>query len=355
MMKRKWLSLCLVMMLTGVLVGCGSEELTAESLKDAKVEKYVTVSDAYKGIAVTVQQMAEVTDSDVEYYIQQTAQNVDEMHVTDPTVQVKQGDVVNIDYAGSVDGEYFEGGTAQNQFLGIGSGQFIAGFEDGLVGVHVGDKVDLNLTFPEQYKEDLAGKDCVFEVTVNYVLQELNDETVGYLDSAYTSAQEYRNDVKKILQSYMESQYDYSVRTQLANGLLNACSFKEVPESLVVDFETDLREDLTISAESAGMSMEEYVMNRYGVTAEEVDSTIRTLAEGCAKEALALQFVANKEKLKVSEEELDAELEEALKLGEYENMEALLSALGGKEKIRWNLMYDKVYGFMEENAQVSAY
>ena len=91
------------------------------------------------------------------------------------------------------------------------------------------------------------------------------------------------------------------------------------------------------------------------MTAEEVDSTIRTLAEGCAKEALALQFVANKEKLKVSEEELDAELEEALKLGEYENMEALLSALGGKEKIRWNLMYDKVYGFMEENAQVSAY
>ena len=354
LMKSKWTALCLVLVLVGILAGCGNEELTAESLKDAKVEKYVTVSDSYKGMPVTVQASTTVTDADVEYYIQRTAQNVEEMHITDTSVAVKQGDVVNIDYAGSVDGEYFEGGTAQNQFLEIGSGSFIAGFEDGLVGVKVGDSVELNLTFPEQYKEDLAGKDCVFEVKVNYILKELTDETVGYLDSEYTSADQYRTDVKKVLQSYMDSQYDYSVKSQLASGLLNACSFKEIPESLVADFETDLREDLTLSAQSSGLSLEDYIMSRYNVTAEEVDSTIRTLAEGCAKEGLALQYVANKEKLKVNDEELEAELQEALKLGEYATMEELLSAVGGREKVRWNLMYDKVYGFLEENAQISA-
>ena len=159
---------------------------------------YVQLGE-YKGIEVTAQDTT-VTDEDVETELQSQVENATPIYEEITEGTVADGDVVNIDYEGTLDGVAFDGGTDTDFNLTIGSGQFIDGFEDGLIGKNIGDTVELNLTFPEDYttNSDLAGQDVVFTVTINYVQgeeipQELNDEFVQRVtDGTYTTVDEYR-------------------------------------------------------------------------------------------------------------------------------------------------------------------
>ena len=130
---------------------------------------YVQLGE-YKGIEVTAQDTT-VTDEDVETELQSQVENATPIYEEITEGTVADGDVVNIDYEGTLDGVAFDGGTDTDFNLTIGSGQFIDGFEDGLIGKNIGDTVELNLTFPEDYtvNSDLAGQDVVFTVTINYV------------------------------------------------------------------------------------------------------------------------------------------------------------------------------------------
>ena len=148
------------------------EETAAQEVKDMPsldnidVDACVTIPE-YKGITVE-KQVTPVTDEDVDTTITYSL-SYSPMEVSDENAKVEEGDTVNIDYTGTVDGEEFDGGSAEDTDLMIGSGQFIEGFESGLVGHVKGDTVELNLTFPEDYTEDLAGKDVVFTVTINAI------------------------------------------------------------------------------------------------------------------------------------------------------------------------------------------
>ena len=191
----------------------GSESAASESeaqteapeRPDYKALDYVTLGE-YKGLEVTLES-TEVTDEEID---QQVASN---LSASDKLEEVKEGtvesgDVANIDYEGKLNGEAFEGGTDKGYDLTIGSGTFIDGFEDGLIGKKIGDTVDLNLTFPENYgSTELAGKDVVFTVTINSVKRapELTDALVAEISDEYKTVEEYRNSIKEQLETQNKS------------------------------------------------------------------------------------------------------------------------------------------------------
>lgn len=349
-MKRKMMAALLAVAMIFCVTGCGSKEVTVENLKDTKVEKYVTLAE-YNGMQVTVAAKPEITEQDAKSYLQNQMKDMEEMRSFDG--KVKEGSLVNIDYAGSIDGVAFDGGTGQDKMLEIGSGSYINGFEDGLIGVKAGETVTLDLQFPENYfSADLAGKACVFVVTVNYIIKELSDENVGLFDPNYTSAQAYIADTRQMLEDYVIYQYDYSLKNAVAKKLVESCTYKEIPQTLINSFKEDLRADLESAAAANGMSGDDYIMNRYGVKSTEIETTIWSLAEGCAKEGLALQAIANAEDLNVSDEELDKELNAYVAQAGYSSVDAYLEEVGSKEKARLNLLYDKVYTFLVDHARV---
>lgn len=336
-MSKKWMAAALVLGMIGTLTGCGKSDITIAGLQDREVEKYVTLPD-YKNLDINIPAKPEVTDAYVKSYLNTRIDRVSEMH--ELTGAVENGDVVNIDYAGTIDGTAFEGGTAQAQLLEIGSGSFIEGFEEGLIGANVGETKELALKFPDGYgNADVAGKDCIFAVKINYILSDLTDENVSLVDDGYQSAQDYLNDQKTMLTEFVQYQYEQEVENIIAAGLVSGCTFEEVPVSLVEDYKTSLKEEYENTASAAGLTLEEYMMNTYQVDADSMETEFDALALRCAREGIAVQAIANAEGFSVSEEEV-------------EDVVAGYTAAGNAEEdldrdmVRVNLLYQKVYDFL---------
>ncbi len=338
-MKKRWKAAVALFGAIGMLLGCGKSSITITDLKDTEMEKYVTLPD-YKNLEVRRPQKTEITDEYVKSYLHSRINAVDAMHELTGTVE--NGDVVNIDYAGTIDGTAFQGGTAQSQLLEIGSGAFIAGFEEGLIGANVGETKELNLRFPENYHEELAGKDCVFAVTINYILSELTDENVSLVDEGYQSAAAYREDAKNMLTEYTQYQYDRELENYIATSLIANCTYKEVPQSLVDDYRTSLRTEFENAAAAAGVTFEQYMADVFQVAADNVEDEMASIALRCAKEGLALHAIADAEGISVQEEEIDAVIADYTAGGSPE--EDL-----DRDMLRVNLLYEKVYGLLKDN------
>lgn len=339
-MKKKMMAVLMLLCATAIVTGCGKNNITIADLKDVEAEKYVTLPD-YKNLQVEQPEKVEITDAYVKSYINNRVNAVSDLHELTGTVE--NGDVVNIDYAGTIDGTAFQGGTAQGQLLEIGSGSFIDGFEDGLVGANVGETKQLSLKFPDNYRSaDVAGKDCIFAVKINYILSELTDENVNLVDPGYQSVETYWEDAKNNLIELTEDQYERTLKTSIASNLIAGSTYQEIPESLIEDYKSSLRTDFENEAESAGMSLEEYMENVYYTSADSIDEEIGTIAEWCAKEGLALQAIADQEGISVPDEEVDAAIAEyTAAVGDAgEELE--------KENVRVNLLHDKVYTFLAD-------
>lgn len=339
-MEKRWRTAVLLLGVLGILAGCGKSNITIADLKDTETEKFVTLPD-YKNLEVAKPQKIEITDDYVKSYLHNRINAVDAMHELTGTVE--NGDVVNIDYAGTIDGTAFQGGTAQSQLLEIGSGAFIAGFEEGLIGASVGETKELNLQFPEDYKgnAELAGKDCVFAVTINYILAELTDDNVNLVDEGYRSAAAYREDAKNMLTEYTQYQYDRELENYIATSLIAGCTYKEVPQSLVDDYRTSLQTEFENAAEAAGVTFEQYMAATYQIAADSMEDEMASIALRCAREGLAIQAIADAEGLSVSEEEVDALIADYTAAGSPE--EDL-----NKDMLRVNLLYEKVYGLLKD-------
>lgn len=197
------------------------------------VKPEVTLGD-YKGIKLDKVEY-NVTVDDVQAEIDRTRKQAGRrVEVTDRAVE--NGDIVNLDYSGSADGVKFDGGTAQGQELVIGSGSFIPGFEDGMVGMNVGETKDITVKFPENYHaENLAGKDAVFTVTVNKIekeeLPELNDEFAKEV-SKFDTLDEYRADVEKRLTEENTRRADAENENKLVEAIVNNASV-EIPSCMI--------------------------------------------------------------------------------------------------------------------------
>ncbi|MCH5274668.1 MAG: FKBP-type peptidyl-prolyl cis-trans isomerase [Lachnospiraceae bacterium] len=324
-------------------------------LKDITVEDYMTLEGEYMGLTLYIPARAEVTDEEVEQLaltVYNSAMPA-EAGIVDRAVVV--GDTINLDYSGKKDGVAFAGGTAQNQQLTIGSGRFIDGFEDGLVGVMPGETVDLNLTFPDYYdNSELAGQEVVFTVTVNYIhltsASDMQDEVLADLTGGeYESVDTFLEYCREYLE--YEADYDYMIAKEDAviAALDGVFSFSDVPETLQNRYKENIRISLENEAWQYGLDIDIYCYYFYQVDAA---TYLDYASEISAQQSMMFQFIANREGLGISEEELDESLQRFAEENGVGSVDELLLT-GDKENFREYFLFEKVVDFIIENGYVT--
>lgn len=355
-MKKIMMYLSVAAMAAGLLAGCGKQEEAAEGLAALKTEDYVTLGQ-YTGFEASAK-LAEVTEENVEeqlIYLMQDTGALEE--VTDRAVQ--KWDTATIDYVGTLDGVAFEGGTAQDYPLTIGSNSFIPGFEDGLIGVQSGETVEIPLTFPESYQNaELAGKDVIFTVTVKKIeAYVLTDEVAQQINPETLTAEELRQSVKEALNAQAERNYELSIQSQLIDQIEAGCEWKQdVPEEIVQNYLDRIKSNLEQIAQLSGATLEELLNYQFGIETSQFEISFTESATAGAKEDIILQAIANEQNLNPTEEEIETARKEGMEQGGYESLEAYKEAVGDmyyNQNIRDYLMAEKVTDYLKENAVIS--
>ena len=337
---------------TGTQAENGTE--TVEYGDDAYVDginvaDYVTLGE-YKGIEVTAT-APEVSDEYLQSYIDYVLQsNMVTTDITDRAVQ--NGDFANIDYEGKIDGVAFDGGTAQGYDLEIGSGSFIPGFEDGLIGAEIGETRDVKVTFPESYPgADVAGKDAVFTVTVNSIhtetIPELTDELVKGLEGNCSTVEEYRQYAYDLLMEDEQSTHDSNVQMDVLAKIVEGSEFKEPPAEMVKRYYDRIKANMSSYAAMYGYDLESF-MAATGSSEEQLQES----AEQASKEIIAMKAIADAENLNVTDEEVDAELAKNAGDYGYDDVEEYKKALDLKGYKEY-MMTEKVLTFLFDNASVT--
>jgi len=350
-MKRVLAIIMSVAMMASVLAGCGQE---GANLNSIDANKYVTTLFDYKGVELSATKEViddEYIDSYIDFILSQYPNYVE---VTDRPVAY--GDTANIDYVGKdMEGVAFEGGTAQGYDLVIGSGMFVPGFEDGLVGYNAGDTVDVELTFPENYHNaDLAAQDVVFTVTINKILAaqpaELNDEFVAQFGN--TSVEEFRNSVVIALEDSANANFENELQKQIIDIILTECEFADdVPEALFGYYKDQIYANFEAYAANYGIDVDTYV-SQSGMSKEEFEENLTVGATESAREALVCKLIAEKEGITVSDEELEQGIQENYMNFGYATPEEYKEA-ENTEDYRDYLLTAKVLNYIIDNANVT--
>ena len=276
---------------------------------------YVQLGE-YKGIEVTAQDTT-VTDEDVETELQSQVENATPIYEEITEGTVADGDVVNIDYEGTLDGVAFDGGTDTDFNLTIGSGQFIDGFEDGLIGKNIGDTVELNLTFPEDYtvNSDLAGQAVVFTVTINYVQgaeipQELNDEFVQRVtDGTYTTVDDYRAYVRSDLETTKAQEAEDTMVNDAWTQIMENATYPNEATDLVNYIHDNEMYNFEASLSMYGMDKDSY-LEMMGVTEEELEADLMDYSRNAAQSQLLIRAIVEAEGMdEMSDEEYQSRCE----------------------------------------------
>ena len=309
----------------------------------------------YMGVTVTKIDTT-VTDEEVEAELE-NQRNTNARTVTVTDRPVKEGDTAVIDFEGFVDGVAFAGGKGENHPLEIGSHTFIDTFEDQLVGKNVGDELDVNVTFPEQYQAaELAGKPAVFKVKINEIkakeLPELDDEFAQDVAGVDTLA-EYKEEVKKNLTEKKEAEARKTKEDEAIQKIIDK-SKMDIPEAMIqTQCETMVNEFAQRIAQS-GLSMDQYLQFS-GMTVDQLMEQVRPEAESRIKSSLVLEQIAKDENIEVTDDDIDAEIE---KMAAAYGMEAdkLKEYMGDaeKESMKKDLAITKAADLVMENIKERA-
>ena len=264
---------------------------------------------SYTGLTVE-RGKEKVKKSDVEAELKAVAER--QARFVESTKPAELGDFATIDFAGSVDGEIFEGGTAQGYRLELGSHSFIDNFEDQLVGTTVGEEKDVNVTFPENYHEkSLAGKKAVFKVVVQKIekkeIPEITDEFAANV-SEFENLEDYKKDIETRLSQKLEQEKERKVENDLLEKIVEA-SKVEIPEILIERQLDIFIRDLETRLSFQGLKLEEY-LDYVGTNVSDLRKERREQAEQTVKTRLVLEALVKKENMVVSEDELDSALKE---------------------------------------------
>lgn len=323
---------------------CGEEIVSQPEISVSQIEegkafiftaevalKPAVVLGDYKGLEVE-KSVIEVTDEEVEKEVNKERENNSRMIDVDDRA-VEKGDMIKLDFDGSVDGVSFEGGKAENYPLTIGSGSFIPGFEDQLIGAKIGEEVEVSVTFPEEYHAaELKGKPAVFKCKVNEIkvkeLPEADDEFAKDV-SEFDTMDEYKADIRSKLAEKKEAQakrekQNKAVEKAVANAQM------DIPDAMVTEQVRRMADDFARRLQSQGLTVDQY-MQFTGMTADKLLDQMRPEALKRIQNSLVLEAIAKTENIEVSDEKVD---EEIAKMAAAYKMEAdkLKELMGDAEK-----------------------
>ena len=264
----------------------------------------------YKDLEVSVEATKEVTDAEVDEKIERERNNLAELIIKEDAAEL--GDTVVIDFVGSVDGVEFDGGKGDNFSLELGSGQFIPGFEDQLVGAKAGETVEVNVTFPENYQaEDLAGKDAKFVTTVHEVktkeVPALDDELAKDIDEEVETLDELKAKYRKELEAAKEIAYDDAVEGAALELAVANAEIVELPEEMVHDEVHRAMNEFMGNLQRQGISPEMY-FQLTGTTEEDLHKQYEADADKRVKTNLVIEAIAKAEGFEASDEEIEKEI-----------------------------------------------
>ena len=348
------LAVCVITMVSMLgLTACGEDEDLYSGLD---LNEYLKVGE-YKGVEadkveaeVEKQELADAILKDID-----AAATDKDLKKGD---KVKEGDTVTIDYVGKIDGKEFDGGSAEDQQLTLGTGTFISGFEEGLVGHEVGEKdIELKLAFPLDYsKEELQGKDVVFTVNIDSATRvekpEYNDDFVKTLGD-YKNTEEYEKAVEKKLYKEKKEEAENNQRTEIWSTVLGDTKVKKYPKEVVKHYVESFNDQIDYYAKQYGLDRKDFIGQYYGAaTEEDMQKQLKDYARTLVKQEMLIEYIADKEGISYTDEEADA-LKTNIESQGY-NEESVLRETGRTmdQYVHIELLYEKVLDFLQENADI---
>ena len=321
--------------------------LTAEVVAKPEVKL-----GAYKDLEVSVEASKEVTDEEVDAKLENERKNLAELVVKEGAAE--NGDTVVIDFVGSVDGVEFDGGKGENHSLELGSGQFIPGFEDQLVGAKAGDEVEVKVTFPEDYQAaDLAGKAAVFVTKVNEVkakeVPALDDELAKDLDDEVETLDELKAKYRKELEAAKEIAFDDAVEGAALDLAVENAEIVELPAEMVEDEVHRAMNEFMGNMQRQGISPEMYFQIT-GTTQEDLHKQYEADADKRVKTNLVIEAVAAAEGFDATEEEIQKEINDLA--AEYNMEVSQVSALLSPEMLKHDITMKKAVEVITSTAKV---
>ena len=340
-MKKRLTTMIAGICALALLGGCGGDT----GAKGAISNDNITIKQ-YKGLEIEKVETIAVTDEDVEMSIQSDLETL--ATKTDITGRAAQlGDIAIIDFEGKKDGVAFEGGAGTDYELELGSGQFIDGFEDGVVGHNIGETFDLNLTFPENYSsQELAGQAVVFTVTLKGLQEknvpELSEDVLTQLGTEAKTIDEYKAKVRSDLQLSNEQTAESTLLGSVWETLVNNCEVKKYPDGMLDQYAKNLEEQYSYYAQMYGMEIEDFFKQMFGMSSQEVAKTTAT-------QELAINLIAEKEGLTITDKAYEEGVKELASQYGYEDTKEFVEAYG-EDSIRKALLQEKVGQFLVDNS-----
>ncbi len=357
MKKRNYILAVSMLTMMAVLTGCGekdvknvnktesSQDTVQDSVLNVKASDYVKLGD-YKGIEVTYPSVAEVTEEEVQSSINDViSENIEYKEVDRAS---KVGDVVNIDYTGTIEGEEFEGGSDFGYDLELGSEDFLPEFEKSLEGKKAGEEAVFTVPFPEDYDEELGGKDAEFTVKINSVSEMVTPEyNVDFVKSIsdFETIEEYEASIREDLEKMAKEDSEIEAGENALRIAMENAEVNGYPQELYDFFYDDTESGYQDTAAMFGMEYEEFLENFLG--GEGIDEIV----EDTVNEYLITKAILEKEGIEVTEKEYLASGEKLAKSNEYDSLEEFESDYG-ETYIRTQIVREKAVSFLRDSAEL---
>ncbi len=362
-MKKRYLAILLITVLLGA-TGCGEKEPKQEETAPAEQEEFsydpvlyedlkstvVSLGD-YKGLEGTRTQ-AEVTDEEVEAEIENIKRGYAELETVDRAAE--EGDVVLIDYTGYVDGETSDSLQGKEFSLELGSGMFVPGFEEQLLGASAEESREVNLTFPEDYHKEMAGKDARFEVYVHevqaYSLPEWNDDFIRE-NLEYDGEEDMRASIRSGMEEEASKDADANLEYDLISAFLEGSEF-DLKDEDVEAYIDEMMSEYESYAAASGVDLDTFLQTYFQMNAAQMRELFKETAAFRVRMTLAFHQIAEEEGLEVSEEEYQARVQELADQYQYEDA-AAVEAVYSRAMIEEQMIQEKAIGVIVENAVIS--
>ncbi len=343
MRKMKVIVLVGVVAMMCVCAGCGKKDIKNE---------YIEIEN-YDEVDIQAGEKCQISEEDIMTYIEEMRQrNAVQKEITDQPVEM--GDTVSIDFSGKIDGHKIEESVGKDYTVTVGAGEIVEGFDDNIIGRHIGEKYDFVGKLPEDYYDvAFAGKKVEFEIKVNTIsrpeILPLNNKFVTMVSDKSKTVEEYKKEVKEILEE--NEQEKVSKEEKIWEAVLEKTRVKNYPEDRLKGYSKELIKNCKESAQSFGMEYEEFLNSEMGMTVDEYEQEAKKTAQNVVKEELILEAISEKEKLVPNQKEYEEEYQKLAQEYGYDSVEELKKEINEKE-LEFTILKRKVLEWLSQNCKV---